>query len=450
MQILPSPPHEPSTERALIGAMLYGTPANAEAFDLLGNVTPEQWQYSPFYDSKHAATYAAIRSLDRKNLMIDPFTVNEELRTFGLDKICSLPDILGFQAEAGSTAVIAGYAKIVTEHFVNREILRISHEMQARVYEAEKDSAAIIETIEQQLFAVRRLKNSKGISVNAVTPQVVMDATNPQVKKRGVTSGLPSLDKATGGFRPTQLTLLAARTSECKSTAAIAFMVAAARSGVPSIFFSMEMSEEEITAKCLANLGSIDSNLIEHGLVDGYSVRALQAAGDVLMKLPITLYCEGSAKPDDLKSKVRYHAGKGRMPFVICDYIQLMDGGKQGTREREISFISNSLKAMAMSLKLPVLGLAQLSREAAKRNGPPQLTDLRESGSLEQDSNKVIFNYFPERETKPGSKFEDIENMQFIVAKQRGAKLATVDAIIDKRYTQFTEPAIHAPNFQSF
>jgi replicative DNA helicase len=441
------PPHEPQTERALIGAMLYGTPANFEAFELLGDVSAEQWQRSPFLDPKCAALYAGMRSLDRKNGRLDAFTVAEELRSLGLDKVCSLADTTGIQVEAGSTAVITNYAKIVTEHFANREIIRIGQDMQSRVYEAEKDSTAIIESIEQQLFALRGLKNSKGVQLGSVVNKVIADATTPQVKIKGVSTGIKSLDQITGGFRETNFIVLAARTSECKSTAAIAFSLACALSGKHVIFFSMEMSEEEIVAKCLANLASIDSNVIEQGMVNGHDVPGLQAAGDILRKLPMTLYCEGAVKADDIRSKVRYHLGKGKVGLVVADYIQLMNGGKQGTREREVSVSSNALKAIAMDLKPPVLGLAQLSREVVKRGGPPGLIDLRESGSLEQDPNKVIFNYFPEREAREESKYDDVEQMMFIVAKNRGGKLGTVPAVVDKRYSRFSEPEIHVPAF---
>jgi replicative DNA helicase len=212
----------------------------------------------------------------------------------------------------------------------------------------------------------------------------------------------------------------------------------------------MEMSEEELVAKLLSNVASIDSNAIEQGMVNGIDVPGLQRAGDELMRLPITFYCEGRVKPSSLKSRVRYHAAKGKIGLVVADYIQLMDGGKQGTREREISFVTNNLKAIAMDLKVPILGLAQLNREVAKSGGPPSLIHLRESGALEQDANKVILNYFPDREIGDGkSKYEPIENMQFIVAKNRGGALNTVNAIADKRYSQFKEPEIHVPTFDN-
>lgn len=419
------PPSAIEIEEIVLGALMLEKDAYAEIENLL---SPEI-----FYVDLHQLIYSAIQSLHKKGRPVDVLTVCEELKEN--DKFyfnTSSYEVTKLTSRVANSASIKYHALILREKYMQRQLIRIGSEIVKQGYEDSGDD--IFETIERFSSNLTSLgdvssfvEEIPSMSKSLVEAISYIENTDRSRGITGVPTGFAHLDKITCGWQPGDLIILAGRPGMSKTTAALQFGMNAAEHGFPGAFFSLEMKRLKLIMKMQANKSEILFDKIKHNDLNQEDWQALNHACDILSDYKIFIDDTSSLKISALKSKCRKLKKKGLLKWIVVDYIQLMNGteGTSGKsfREQEISYISRSLKNLAKELDVPIIALSQLSREVEKRRGnfEPILSDLRESGALEQDSDIVIFVHRPEYygilETEDGSSTHGLA--QFIFAKYR-------------------------------
>jgi replicative DNA helicase len=352
-----------------------------------------------------------MKSLADKSLPIDLLTVVEELKFKGELELVGGPYYVSKLTNAVvSSANIEAHARIVLQKFIQRELIRISGEIIGDAYEDTTDVFDLLDDAESKLFEITNNHlRSAFEDINTVlvkTIQRIEDMRNRDEDITGVPSGFPSLDKLTYGWQQTDLIVLAARPSVGKTAFALNLARSAAlhpTKPTPVVFFSLEMSSSQLVQRILSAESEIWLEKITRGKLEEHEMKQLYKRGiERLSNAPIYIDDTAALNIFELRAKCRRLKNKHDIGLIIIDYLQLMSGGgdnKNGNREQEISKISRDLKGLAKELKVPIIALSQLSREVEKRKEGakiPQLSDLRESGAIEQDADMVMFLYRPE------------------------------------------------------
>jgi replicative DNA helicase len=396
------PPQAKDLEEAVLGAIML----DKSAFDTVIEILKPEC----FYVDANQRVFRAFQNLAQKSLPIDILTVVEQLKTTEeLDMVGGPYYVTKLTNAVVSTANIEAHSRIVLQKFVQRELIRISGEIIGDAYEDSTDVFDLMDDAEDKIFQITNnfLKTDykEMSSALAQTINRIDELRKKTDEISGVSSGFASLDRITYGWQPTDLIILAARPAVGKTAFALNLARNAAMhptKPVPVGFFSLEMSAAQLVQRILSAESEILMEKIARGKLEEHEYQQLHKRGIArLEKAPIYIDDTAALNIFEFRAKARRLVNKHKVGIIIIDYLQLMSGSndnKSGNREQEISTISRNLKALAKELNVPIIALSQLSRavETRKESKMPQLSDLRESGAIEQDADMVMFIYRPE------------------------------------------------------
>lgn len=429
------PPQAKDLEEAVLGAIMLERGAFDTAVEVL---RPEC-----FYVESHQRIFRSMKELSDKSMPIDLLTVAEELKTNGdLEMVGGPYYLTRLTNMVASTANMEAHARIVLQKFIQRELIRISGEIIKEAFEDSTDVFDLMDTAERKLYEITDTHLRKNYTnIGDVLKQTLERIETLRESKEdisGVPSGYPNLDGITRGWQPTDLVILAARPSVGKTAFALNLALRASRDPIkptPTAIFSLEMSAGQIVQRMLSMESEVLLERISSGKMEDYEMKQLMVKGiEPLSERKVFLDDTPALNMFELRAKCRRLKHKNGLGLVIIDYLQLMTGGndRNSNREQEISKISRDLKALAKELELPIIALSQLSREVERRrdtNKMPMLSDLRESGAIEQDADMVLFLYRPEYHDQDVNEMgESIKGLtQIKIAKHRNGKLATLN-----------------------
>lgn len=437
------PPQARDLEEAVLGAILIEKDAISYVSDIL---KPES-----FYVDAHATIFKAIQSLFARSQPIDLLTVAEELRKNAqLENIGGAYYLSELTNKIGSSANVEFHARIIIQKFIQRELIRISNDIIRDAYEDTTDVFDLLDNAEKRIYEItdKNLRNSTQ-GIGQLVSKSVMQIDDLLSRADGiledsVPSGYLELDKLTSGWKATDLVIIAARPSMGKT----AFVLNIARNAavdfnMPVAIFSLEMGGVQLAKRLISMETEIDAQKVTNGKMSEEEFAVLRDKVERLSQAPIYINDQPAINVYELRAQCRRLQNAHGIKMVIIDYLQLMSGGgdRGMNREQEISNISRSLKGLAKELNIPVIALSQLSREVEKRGGDkkPQLSDLRESGSIEQDADMVMFLYRPEyynmMENKDGESLKGIA--EIIIAKHRNGPTGSVPLRFHKNFGRF-------------
>ena len=428
------PPQAKELEEAVLGAIML----EKSAFDTVIEILKPEC----FYVESHQRIFRSMQSLQQKNQPIDILTVVEELKfREELDVVGGPYFVTRLTNSVISSANIEAHSRIVLQKFIQRELIRISGEIIGDAYEDSTDVFDLLDDAESKLFEITNnhlRKNFDSIDTVLVkTIQRIEDMRTRNEDVTGVPSGFASLDRVTYGWQSTDLIVLAARPSVGKTAFALNLARNAALHATkptPIAFFSLEMSAGQLVQRILSAESEIWLEKITRGKMEEHEMKQLYARGiQRLAAAPIYIDDTAALNIFELRAKCRRLKNKHNVGLIIIDYLQLMSGtnDRNSNREQEISRISRDLKGLAKELQVPIIALSQLSREVEKRkegNKIPQLSDLRESGAIEQDADMVMFLYRPEYyDITANEHGESNKGETYVkIAKHRNGSLETI------------------------
>ncbi len=434
MELGKVPPHDIEAEQAVIGSMLTDQEAVYAAIEKL---KPED-----FYREDNKQIYTAILNIYNKAEPIDIITLKAELSSMGkLDAVGGLEYIVELPEKVPTTANVDRYIKIVEEKSLLRNLIRAANEILSSGYAQEDEVENIVDHAEKKIFDVMQKKSQKGyttikdVLVESFTK--LEELYNQKEHITGVPTGFAELDKKTAGLHGSELILIAARPAMGKSAFALNIgSYAATRANVPVAIFSLEMSKEQVGNRILCSEALVDSNNVRTGELNDEELGKLAETSGELSQAPIYIDDTPGISVMEIRAKCRKLKLEKNIGLVIIDYLQLIQGsGKTSSREQEIAEISRSLKILAKEIEVPVIALSQLSRAVeARPDHRPMLSDLRESGSIEQDADIVMFLY---RDDYYNEDSEKKNIAEVIIAKQRAGSTGTVDLAWLGKYTKF-------------
>ncbi len=437
------PPQNIEAEQCVLSAMLLDKEAIAKATEILSS--------SDFYREAHRVIFNAMLELYNKNEAVDMVTVTEILRRDNkLEDVGGIAYVTGLANAVPTAANIKYHADIVAEKSVLRQLVRVSTEIATMGYEANDDVGVLLDTAESRILEIsNRKKKADFTPISDVLMDSVQNLEKMLANKGGLTgipTGFSDLDKLTSGLQPSDFIILAARPSMGKTALALNIVQNVALRAHKKIggepksvaFFSLEMSKEQLVSRMLCAEANIDSQSLRVGELKDSDWESLWSACDVMSKAKIFIDDTAGITAMEMRSRARRLKAEHGLDLIVVDYLQLMQGsGKRnssGDRQQEVSEISRSLKALARELDVPVISLSQLSRSVESRNiKRPMLSDLRESGSLEQDADIVAFLY---REDYYDPNTEN-KHTELIIAKHRNGPVDTVNLFFHKQFTKF-------------
>ena len=435
MELGKVPPHDEDAEQAVLGSMLTDNDAVMAAVEVL--------KEDAFYREDNKIIYQAILNLYSKSEPIDIITLKDELESMGkfeqvggFEYLASLPD------KVPTTANVQKYIKIVEEKSVLRNLIKTANEIIELGYNPTEDVEDIMDGAEKKIFDIMQSKNTK--SYTPIKDVLVESFTNLEKlynQKQHVT-GVPTqfydLDDKTAGLHGSELILVAARPAMGKTAFALNIATnAALRANVPVAIFSLEMSKDQLVNRMLCSEAMVDSNKVRTGKLDEEDWTKLAEAIGPLSEAGVYIDDTPGISVMEIRTQCRKLKMEKNIGLVVIDYLQLISGSnkRNGSREQEISEISRSLKVLAKELNVPVIALSQLSRAVEQRDDHrPMLSDLRESGAIEQDADIVMFLYRDDYYNKESAE-KDIAEV--IIAKQRGGSTGTVKLYWMGNYTKF-------------
>jgi len=392
------PPQATDLEEAVLGAMMLEQNALTNVIDIL---KPEV-----FYKEAHQKIFAAIHALFADSKPVDILTVTQELKNRGdLDLVGGAYTISMLTNRVASAANVEFHARIVLQKYLQRELIRISSEIIKESYEDATDVFDILDRAEKELFAVsetnlrRNYEDMFSLVKEAV--KQIEGAKNQEGHISGIPSGFSGIDRITAGWQKSDLVILAARPGMGKT----AFVLSMARNMAvdfkkPIAIFSLEMSGVQLVTRLISSETELEADKLRRGQLEQYEWEQLNARLNTLTDAPLYIDDTPALSIFELRAKCRRLKAQHDVQLVIVDYLQLMSAGNdnRGNREQEISNISRSMKSLAKELNIPIIAISQLSRAVETRGGSkrPILSDLRESGAIEQDADMVLFIYRPE------------------------------------------------------
>lgn len=436
MELGKIPPHDLDAEQAILGSMLTDRDAVISSVEVL--------KEEDFYREDNRAIYAAILNLYNRAEPIDIITVKSELESMGkFQQIGGLEYLAELPEKVPTTANATKYIKIVEEKSTLRRLIKTANEIIELGYDQSEEVEDIMEGAEKKIFNIMQEKNQKGYSpikdvlVESFTK--LEELYNRKQHITGVPSGFTDLDYRTAGFHGSELILIAARPAMGKTAFALNIATnAAVKSKVPVAVFSLEMSKEQLVNRILCSESMVDSNKVRTGKLEEDDWTKLAGSIGPLSEANIYIDDTPGISITEIRAKCRKLKLEKDIGLVVIDYLQLIQGSnnkRNGSREQEISEISRSLKILAKELDIPVIALSQLSRAAEQRpDHRPMLSDLRESGAIEQDADIVMFLYRDDYYNQDSEK-KDIAEV--IIAKHRGGSTGTVELLWLGSYTKF-------------
>ena len=429
------PPHDIEAEQAIIGSMLTDKDAVIAAIEIL--------REQDFYREDNRIIYSAILNLYNRSEPIDIITLKAELKSMGkLEAVGGLEYIVQLPDRVPTTSNVEQYIKIVEEKSMLRALIKTADELITLGYDPTQEVEQVIDTAEKKIFEVMQKKNQKGYSsmkdILIDTFTQLEQLYNQKEMITGVPTGFADLDYRTSGLHNSDLILVAARPAMGKSAFALNIAThAAVRGKVPVAIFSLEMSKEQMANRILCSEAMVDSAKVRTGKIDDEEGGKLAAASGELSEAGIYIDDTPGISVMEIRAKCRKMKLEKNIGLVVIDYLQLVQGSnrKGGSREQEIAEISRSLKILAKEINVPVIALSQLSRAPEQRvDHRPMLSDLRESGSIEQDADIVMFLYRDDYYNEDTDKKNIAE---VIIAKHRSGATGTVELLWLGNYTKF-------------
>lgn len=433
------PPHNLQAEESLLGAMLLSRDAIAAAVEVVSA--------DDFYKPAHGHVFDAITSLFAAGEPADPVTVAEELNRAGLlDSIGGPATLVSIQAGTPATTSAARYARIVEEHALLRRLIGVAGEIAELGYELPDDVAKAVDKAEALVFQVAQRRVTDTLAPLRDLLSASLDRLEQLYERGEAITGIPTgyadLDEILSGMQPSNLLVVGARPAMGKTSFALGVAThVAAHANRPALVFSLEMSQMEVTQRILCAEARVDSTKVRTGKLSQGDWTQISHAVGRLAEAPIFIDDNPNVSVMEIRAKARrLKSATGGLGVVVIDYVQLMSGrARAENRQVEVSEISRSLKILARELECPVVALAQLNRQLEQRaDKRPMLSDLRETGALEQDSDVVIFLY---RDEIYNPETPDRGTAEIIVAKHRSGPTGKVRVAWLDRYTKFANMA---------
>lgn len=433
------PPHNEEAERSALGAVML----NKEALlDVTEEVKPED-----FYNESHREIFDAIMNLYRENTAVDMLTVCEELnRRKALDMVGGRAYIATLTAEVPSTANAGEYAKIVSEKAMLRRLITAAEDITIKGYDDKMAAEELLDYAEGDIFRIaqKRQRNdyAKIQDVLMKNLRIIDQAVQNKGQVIGLPTGFKQLDEKTSGLQPSDLIIVAARPGMGKTAFALNIaQQSAVKAGASVLIFSLEMSQEQLGQRLIAMQARVESEKLKKGTLDLKDWDRINFALNELNNTKIVIDDTPGISIMEMRNKCRRLKAEQGLDLIVVDYLQLMTfDGRADSRQQEISALSRHLKLLAREMNCPVIVLSQLSRAPGLRQDKrPMLSDLRESGSIEQDADIVMFlyrdDYYNENTEKPGV-------CEINIAKHRSGPTDRIDLTWVARYTKFSDKAL--------
>ena len=430
-------PHNIEAEKALIGSVFWSYGALQKAC--------EEVEKEYFYLDSNSKIFETIKGLYEEKKPVDINTVTTELINKDLiNKIGGIEYLNEVINSVATGANIEYYINTTLEKYTQRRMIEVATNIISLANNPDVSVSETVETAEKSILNVSKTrKTSEFRSVQDVLTKAQEDLeklAKTKGKVTGLTTGLVDLDNLTNGFNPTQLVIVAARPAVGKTAFALNIACAAAKSTKKNIaIFALEMPAEQLIMRMISSLGQVDNKKLQTGRMENEDWKRVNEAISQLADTNIYFHDTGGVTASEIKAKCRRLSTQGEgLGLVIIDYLQLIDSSAryQGSRQQEVSEISRSLKTMALELEVPVIALSQLSRSVEKREDKkPVLSDLRESGSIEQDADIVAALHAPEVDAPPDDSLP--VPIQLIILKHRNGPIATIDMLFKKRTSTF-------------
>lgn len=435
---IPQAPHSIEAEQSALGGIMLAN----EAWDQFSEIVSEQ----DFFDYKHKALFRAMEKLVRSNMPLDVVTISETLeQTQELEEVGGAAYLIELAKNTPSAANVKTYASIVRQRSILRQLIGVAHEIAENAHHPKgREINELLDEAERRVFEISN-QDSRGAGPQVIshiltaTVERIEALCNSDESITGVSSGYYDFDQMTSGLQRADLVIVAGRPSMGKTTFAMNIVehVAMLHKNKPALVFSMEMPSESLAMRMLASLGRIEQTKIRNGKLDEDDWSRFGAGVAQLSETKILIDDTPALSPTEVRARARRVVREhGELSVIAIDYLQLMaiKGGSEN-RTNEISEISRSLKALAKELNVPVIALSQLNRELEKRpNKRPVMSDLRESGAIEQDADLIVFVYRDEvyNEDSP-----DKGTAEIIIGKQRNGPIGTVKLRFEGRYSRF-------------
>lgn len=428
------PPQNIDAEQSVLGAILIDREAIYKAMRLL--------QPGDFYRESHRAIYETMLLLNEAGSPVDLITLSDQLRQQGdLEKVGGVAAIATLAEMVPTAASVEYYARIVEEKSLLRTLINLSTRIAGMGYEEHEEPEKLIAEAEQMIMELGNRRTHQAF----FTIKEIFLETFPHLEflynNRGVVTGVPTsfgdLDQLCCGFQASDFIILAGRPSMGKTSLGLCIGYnAAMKHNIPVAVFSLEMSKEQLVQRILCAEAKVDQQRLRNGTIDEEDWLKLHETAGKLAKAPIYIDDTPGISIRQLRAKARQLKAEKGLGLIVIDYLQMLQGSRRSeNRQQEISEISRSLKGLAKELQIPVLALAQLSRSVEQRpNKRPVMSDLRESGSLEQDADMVMFIYRDEY-YNPESEKKGIA--EIIISKNRNGPVGSVDLVFLKEYTKF-------------
>lgn len=434
------PPQSLEAERAVLGGVLLEAEAATRAVEV---VSPEA-----FYRPAHQRIFRAMIALFMKREPIDAMTLAEELRRAGsLDDVGGMAYLTDLLDSVPTAANIEHYAKIVLDKYILRQLISASSEIAGESYRGGENADSLLDWAEQKIFKISEYRVSQGFAhIKDVLKDRFEEIQRVHETRESVT-GLPSgfidLDKYTAGFHPSDLIIVAGRPSMGKTSFALnVAQYVGLEERRPVAVFSLEMSKELLVQRLLCSEAQVDAQKVRRGFTTAKDIERLTNAAGLLSEAPVFIDDTPALSTLDMRARARRLKAEYDLSLIIVDYLQLARSSERSeNRQQEISSISRSMKALAKELNVPVMALSQLSRavETRGKDHRPMLSDLRESGAIEQDADLVLFLFRPEFYDPDDPEKEG--KAELIIGKQRNGPTGIVRLMFDKQYTRFRSMA---------
>lgn len=440
------PPQAVDLEAAVLGALMLD--------ELALNSVIEMLHADIFYKPEHQTIFQAIRRLVEHSEPVDMLSVVEQLRHDGtLEAAGGAYKVAELTSNITSGAHVEYYVKVLSQKYVQRQLILTSTETIKEAYDETVDVMDLLDRTEQKLMDVNDKNFRSDYKEIGALVHSALDTIQEAQKNESSTSGVPTgfieLDRMTAGMHPGTLVIVAARPAMGKTAFSLSMACNMAMSGTPVAFFSMEMTGEELAMRLISSVTEIPGEKLKKGQkLEPWEEKILMERSQILNDAPIYIDDTPGLSIFELRAKCRRLKQKYDIGMVYIDYLQLMNAGGEsrgGNREQEISTISRQLKALSKELRIPVLAMSQLSRAVETRGGTkrPMLSDLRESGAIEQDADIVMFIYRPEYYGIASDEKGDTHGMaDIIVAKHRSGEVGDVRLKFENQYVRFANPDI--------
>ncbi len=431
------PPQNREAEMSVLGAMFFDEIALAKAIETL---TPDF-----FYDHRHQNIFTAMTTLFSRNQPIDLITVSEELKKAKqLEELGGISYLTQLTTIVPTAANIDHYARIVKDKALMRKLIQSGTQIVQNSFEADGSARELIDNAEKMIFDIGQSQiENKTVQIKDIIHESMEKIDQLFQRKEhitGVATGFHEFDIKTAGLQPSDLIIVAGRPSMGKSAFATAIIEhAGINLKKPVVIFSLEMSKEQLVQRMLCSHARVDAQKVRTGYLSHQDWPKLTNAAGKLSEAPIFIDDSPGQTVLEIRAKARRLKMKHDISLIVIDYLQLMQGSaKTENRQQEISEISRSLKALAREIRVPVIAVSQLSRAVESRTGNrPMLSDLRESGAIEQDADVVVF-LFREEYYAPSE--ENKNKAEAIIAKQRNGPTGTIPLVFLKEWTRFDNP----------